>query len=76
MHIASHHPLTNSHPAPRSAAGAFAGLTAWIDRAYARWQEREAERHSLETMTERDLRDAGLTRFAVEREIARPFWRG
>ncbi len=76
MHITAHHPLTNSHSAPRAAGGVLNGVIAWIDRTYARWQEHEAELHALETMTDRDLRDAGLTRFAVEREITRPFWRG
>jgi uncharacterized protein YjiS (DUF1127 family) len=42
----------------------------------ARWRERALDRRSLATMTDRDLRDAGLTRFAVERELSRPFWRG
>ena len=76
MHVTSHHPLTNSHSSPRRASGVLTRLAAWIDRTHARWQEREAELHALETMTDRDLKDAGLTRFAVEREISRPFWRG
>ena len=70
MHATADHSLTNSHAAPLS------GIAAWLGRAYARWQERQADLRSLETMTERDLRDARLTRFAVERELARPFWRG
>ncbi len=76
MHMTADHSLTNSHAAPRSGVAGNAGLTAWLGRAYARWQEQQADLRSLETMTERDLRDAGLTRFTVERELARPFWRG
>jgi uncharacterized protein YjiS (DUF1127 family) len=73
MHITADHSLTNSHAAPRSGDGGFVD---WLGRTYARWQERQADLRSLQTMTERDLRDARLTRFAVERELARPFWRG
>ncbi len=76
MHITADHSLTNSHAAPRSSAGTFGGFGAWLGRAFRRWQERQADLRSLETMTDRDLRDAGLTRFTVEREIARQFWRG
>jgi len=74
MATAVHHSLTDCHAAPRPAP--FAGLAGWIDRMAARWRERALDRRSLATMTDRDLRDAGLTRFAVERELSRPFWRG
>jgi uncharacterized protein YjiS (DUF1127 family) len=51
------------------------GVAAWIRRAYRNWQQIHAERQAIERLDERDLRDVGLTRYSVERELARPFWR-
>ena len=39
------------------------------------WRQRAAERRSLQGVTARDLRDAGLSPSQVEFEIAQPFWR-
>lgn len=39
------------------------------------WQERAKQRSHLATLDDHLLRDMGLTRAAVEREIAIPFWR-
>ncbi|MEO8715759.1 MAG: hypothetical protein ABI369_12165 [Acetobacteraceae bacterium] len=39
------------------------------------WRRRIREREGLTKMTERDLRDARLTRADVQAEIAKPFWR-
>ncbi len=73
MHTLAHGALTNSHPRSRSA---LAGAAAWLDRAYRRWQEQAADRRALALMSDRDLRDARLSRWEVERELSRPFWRG
>lgn len=43
----------------------------WMLDAYERWRDRRL----LEDMTERDLRDMGLTRQQVRREVEKPFWR-
>ena len=73
MNSITHNPLTNSQP---GLANNLAGVASWIDRAYGRWQQRAAEQRELAAMTERDLRDARLTRWDVEQEMAKPFWRG
>jgi uncharacterized protein YjiS (DUF1127 family) len=39
------------------------------------WQERATQRHHLMTTEDHRLRDMGLTRAAVAREIRKPFWR-
>lgn len=39
------------------------------------WQERAQQRHQLHQMSERELRDIGLSRADVESECAKPFWR-
>jgi len=40
------------------------------------WRARSRERQQLAAIDGRDLRDAGLSRYDVERELAKPFWRG
>ena len=46
-------------------AGALLGL----------WAERMRERTQLARLSERDLRDIGLTLADVDRLLAKPFWR-
>ncbi len=75
MHTATHSSLTNSHALRGSRAMSVVGVAAWIRRAYRNWQQIHAERQAIERLDERDLRDVGLTRYSVERELARPFWR-
>lgn len=40
------------------------------------WQQRANERTHLERLSERDLKDIGLTRAEARREFEKPFWRG
>ena len=39
------------------------------------WVERARQRRQLGTLDDRLLKDIGVTRREVERELARPFWR-
>lgn len=39
-----------------------------------RWQERAVQRYRLAEMSDRQLRDLGLTRGQVDRESRKPFW--
>lgn len=39
------------------------------------WRRRMRERDAMATLTERDLRDARLTRADVQAELCKPFWR-
>ena len=39
------------------------------------WQERANQRHALATLDDRQLKDIGLSRADVVREISKPFWR-
>ncbi len=57
-------PMPSATPKPR-------GLAALL-RA---WRYRLREREGMADLTERDLRDARLTRADVQAEIAKPFWR-
>lgn len=40
----------------------------------AAWNKRLQDRHELSMMDDERLRDIGLTRERVQREIAKPFW--
>jgi uncharacterized protein YjiS (DUF1127 family) len=39
------------------------------------WQERASQRHTLAGLDDRLLRDMGLNRADVAREVGKPFWR-
>jgi uncharacterized protein YjiS (DUF1127 family) len=39
------------------------------------WQRRANERHALAQLDDRILRDLGLSRSEVARELRKPFWR-
>jgi uncharacterized protein YjiS (DUF1127 family) len=49
-------------------------LTGALDRLDA-WREHARQIRDLRGMTERELKDIGLSRADVEREAAKPFWR-
>ena len=60
---------------PRRDVGQRDSLVARIARALAAWQRRARERAQLADMSERELRDIGLTSAESAREDAKPFWR-
>jgi uncharacterized protein YjiS (DUF1127 family) len=74
MAQAVHHPLTNCHSAPKPDAASL-DVAGMIGRAFRRWRERNAELRELDLMTDRDLSDARLSRWAARDELAKPFWR-
>ncbi len=39
------------------------------------WRSRALERHALRSLDDRMLRDVGLSRADLERELQKPFWR-
>lgn len=72
-YIARRH-LTDSQPAPLSRAPAPHDAHTLSDVITA-WRARLRDRRELAALDERDLRDARLSRWDVERELAKPFWR-
>ena len=76
MHIAVHHPMINyrSDRAARGVSGA--AVVKSLGRMLGLWRSRARERHAFQALEDRDLRDLGLSRYDVERELAKPFWRG
>lgn len=53
----------------------FAERARMIAEAILVWQERAEQRHQLARLDDRMLRDIGVTRVEVARELAKPFWR-
>ncbi len=50
----------------------------WIQNSVAidfGWWDRARQRHHLLQLDDRLLKDVGLTRAGVEREVAKPFWK-
>jgi uncharacterized protein YjiS (DUF1127 family) len=50
-------------------------LVAHVAAVIATWQRRSRERDHLAAMTDRELRDAGLTRYDAIALSNKPFWR-
>lgn len=53
-----------------------AGLVSRLLNTLLTWQERAHQRHALQQLNGRDLRDLGLSRADVTLEANKPFWRG
>ena len=41
----------------------------------AEWRRRARSRHELAVLCDRCLRDMGVTRYDVDREVRKPFWK-
>ena len=61
--------LTNSHSIPTPTP-----LRAWLDRLLTAWRERRQAAATYGRMSDRDVQDTGVSRWDIERELARPFW--
>lgn len=76
MPIATHHPMINCQPYQPSLAARANSLARVVARILRLWRSRMRERNAFTLIDDRDLRDAGLSRYDVQRELAKPFWRG
>jgi uncharacterized protein YjiS (DUF1127 family) len=52
------------------------GIMASLTRIAEIWRTRIKDRQAFAALDHRDLRDLRLSRWEVERELAKPFWRG
>jgi uncharacterized protein YjiS (DUF1127 family) len=76
MSYAAHHPLINCQADRLSPTNRGATLANSIGRTLRLWRSRIRERRAFPVLDERELRDLRLSRWDVERELAKPFWRG
>ena len=52
------------------------GLASWVLGRLIAWQDRADQRHALATLDDRQLKDIGLSRADILREISKSFWQG
>lgn len=72
MSTITHPSMTNNHVTGIAAA---AGLLNRLGAVLRTWRERYTQRSELTQWSERDIRDAGLSRGDVLYEASKPFWR-
>ena len=60
---------------PRSLAASLAGAARAMAEMALAWQERLRQRRHLDGLDDRLLKDIGLSRADVAREVDKPFWR-
>ncbi len=72
MHTISRHasPLATGFFRGQVAAPVARGIEVVLS-----WQRRDNERHALAQLDDKILRDLGLSRSEVARELRKPFWR-
>lgn len=75
MIIAALHPLVNHQPIRRSSDTNRASVTASVGKTIRLWRSRIRERHAARSFDYRDLQDLGMSKWDVERELSKPFWR-
>jgi uncharacterized protein YjiS (DUF1127 family) len=74
-HIHSRHTeLIGKEPAPHF--GPLSGRVGKVRQMFEVWANRSAERRTLAGLSQRDLKDIGLSRYDAEMESRKPFWRG
>jgi len=72
MASATYHPHTHTLQPPRT----LPRFAVTIGDTLKLWRRRMRERAELARWEDRDMRDAGVSRSAVQLEMAKPFWRG
>jgi uncharacterized protein YjiS (DUF1127 family) len=68
--------MINSHFARPSLVGRVSAAADRLSRTLRLWRSRIRERQAFPVIDDRDLRDLGVSRWEVDRELAKPFWRG
>jgi uncharacterized protein YjiS (DUF1127 family) len=76
MYVVANDPLINCQAKQPGLMARAVALVESAARTLQLWRTRARERHTFSLADERDLRDLGLSRYDVQRELAKPFWRG
>jgi uncharacterized protein YjiS (DUF1127 family) len=74
MNTITPHALTDCQAYGRRRSSS--SVAGWFVRIAGLWRARAQERQAFARLEYRELRDLGVSRWEVERELARPFWRG
>ena len=70
LYLRAHHV-----PATRRSAAPAEGFIARLRRTVRRWRDRHDERKALAQLTDRELRDFGMSHWEAVHEATKPFWR-
>ena len=70
------HSRLATHSARPALAAQAAGVAHVLGQTLRLWRTRYKQRHAFPVLDDRDLRDMRLTRWDVDRELSKPFWRG
>jgi uncharacterized protein YjiS (DUF1127 family) len=76
MAVAAHPSPTNCQAGAFSSKAGGAGPAVSLGRMLGLWRSRIRERNAFTSLNDRDLRDLGVSRWDVEQELSKPFWRG
>jgi uncharacterized protein YjiS (DUF1127 family) len=76
MPIAVHHPMINYQSDRPASTARGTTLAASIGRTLRLWRSRLRERRAFPVLGDRDLGDLRVTRWELEQELRKPFWRG
>jgi len=76
MHIITPDVVAFHRVYPRLSSYGPTELTNRVRRVVGTWRRRIRERQAFARLDYRELRDIGLSRWDVERELVKPFWRG
>jgi uncharacterized protein YjiS (DUF1127 family) len=75
MNATTHHGLTDCQAYEQRQTFRSADPAGWISRVFGLWRVRIRQRQAFAKLDSRDLRDIGVSRWEVDRELAKPFWR-
>jgi uncharacterized protein YjiS (DUF1127 family) len=76
MAFAANGSLTDCQDTYHRSQGHSAGWAERLGRKIRLWHSRISERRSFASFDNRDLHDLGMSRWELERELSKPFWRG
>ena len=75
MPITADHPLINCQPYHPSLTERVSDTANSVLHTLQTWGARIHERHTFPVIDDRELRDLGLSRWELDRELRKPFWR-
>ena len=76
MNVATHDTMMDCRALSRPSTARHGGVTASIAHTIGVWRSRIRDRNTFATLDRRELHDLGVSNWEVERELAKPFWRG
>jgi len=76
MSVAIYDSLTYGRTSQHRSAANRTGIVATIGRTVGLWRSRIRDRQVFAALDQRDLRDLRISQWEVDRELAKPFWRG